>query len=59
MKNMMLTILVLLTLLSLWGTAKNRRMGNKFGTVVGGLFSLGLISVVIIATLVTFGILEV
>ncbi|WP_157360850.1 hypothetical protein [Numidum massiliense] len=55
---MMLTILFLVMILSFWGTIKNRRLGNKFGVVVGGLFSVTLAGVTVLASLITFGIVQ-
>lgn len=52
----MLAILVLVTILAFWGTMKNRRMGNKFGMGVAGLFSIALLGITILAALHEFGV---
>lgn len=55
---MMLIFLILVTVFAFWGTLNNKRMNNKFGTVVSGLFSVILAGITALAALVTFGIIE-
>lgn len=56
---MMLAILAIVTVLAIWGTLKNRRFGNKVGTVIGGLFSVALVAITVLAALFDFGIISV
>ena len=54
----MLAILVLVTILAFMGTMKNRRMGNKFGMAVAGVFSIALLGITILAALYEFGLIS-
>lgn len=55
---MMLAILAIVTVLAFWGTLKNKRANNKFGTLVGGVFSVGLLAITVLAALFDFGIIR-
>ncbi|MFS8579991.1 MAG: DUF1682 domain-containing protein [Novibacillus thermophilus] len=55
---MMLAILALVTVLAFWGTLKNKRTNNKFGAVVGGVFSVALLAITVLAALFEFGIIS-
>lgn len=57
-EDMMLAILAIVTILAIWGTLKNRRLGNKVGMVIGGLFSIALVGITVLAALFDFGIIS-
>ncbi|RAL26540.1 hypothetical protein [Thermoflavimicrobium daqui] len=38
-------ILLLCTILAIWGTLKNKKSGNKPGFIIGGLLTLGMIGI--------------
>lgn len=54
----MLAILVVVTIFAFWGTLKNRRTNNTFGAAVGGLFSVVLAAITVLAALITFGVVD-
>ncbi|PTX52208.1 hypothetical protein C8P63_13124 [Melghirimyces profundicolus] len=45
----MTVILIFITVLAIMGTLKNKRSGNKPGYMIGGLFTLALIGVTLLA----------
>ena len=50
----MVIILVLMSILAVIGALRNKKEGNRFGFVVGGLFALVLIGVTGLAIYDTF-----
>ncbi|MGA8941773.1 MAG: hypothetical protein WB502_03530 [Thermoactinomyces sp.] len=49
MDYFMVPLLVLISIFALWGTWYNKKTGNKPGLVLGGLFSLGITGVTLLA----------
>ncbi|SFJ29533.1 hypothetical protein [Thermoflavimicrobium dichotomicum] len=42
-------ILVVCTLLAIWGTLYNKKTGNKPGFIIGGILTLGMIGITALA----------
>jgi cytochrome c biogenesis protein ResB len=49
MQYFMVPLLVVLSLFAIQGTLYNQRTGNKPGFIIGGAFTLGLVSVTLLA----------
>ncbi len=49
MEYFMVPLLVLISILAVWGTLYNKKTGNKPGFVIGGVFTLGIVGVTLLA----------
>ncbi|MBA4495027.1 hypothetical protein ACFO25_02125 [Paenactinomyces guangxiensis] len=49
MNYFMVPILVLISIFAIQGTLYNKKTGNKPGLVIGGVFTLGLVGVTLLA----------
>jgi len=49
MNYFMVPLLVLIAILAIRGTLYNKKTGNKPGFVIGGIFTLGIVGVTLLA----------
>ncbi|SEN21442.1 hypothetical protein [Lihuaxuella thermophila] len=49
MEYFMVPLLVLISIFSVWGTIYNKKTGNKPGFIIGGVFTLGVVGVTLLA----------
>jgi cytochrome c biogenesis protein ResB len=54
----MVPLLVVISILAIWGTLYNQRTGNKPGLILGGAFTLGIVGVTLLAVYDLFFTLE-